>query len=40
MMFMVIQMQETLGKAEDIFGPENRDLYNAFEGILSRHLPT
>jgi len=32
--------EETLGKAEDIFGPENRDLYSAFEGILSRHLPT
>ncbi|KAG0569428.1 hypothetical protein KC19_6G090100 [Ceratodon purpureus] len=32
--------EETLGKAEEIFGSENRDLYNAFEGILSRHLPT
>ncbi|KAG0586380.1 hypothetical protein KC19_2G086300 [Ceratodon purpureus] len=32
--------EETLSKAEDIFGPENRDLYNAFEAILSRHLPS
>lgn len=32
--------EETLSNAEDIFGPENRDLYNAFEGILSRHLPS
>lgn len=32
--------EETLANAEDIFGPENRDLYAAFEGILSRHLPS
>lgn len=32
--------EETLKKAEDIFGSENKDLYVAFDGLLSRHLPT
>ena len=31
--------EETLVKAKTIFGNENVDLYNAFEGLLSRHLP-
>ncbi|MCO5587041.1 hypothetical protein L7F22_040986 [Adiantum nelumboides] len=30
---------ETLKKASEIFGPENSDLYDAFDGLLSRHLP-
>lgn len=32
--------EDTLGQAERIFGPENRDLSIAFEAILSRHLPS
>lgn len=39
-LWLGMRSQETLGKAEEIFGPENKDLYSAFEGILSRHLPT
>ena len=31
--------EETLHKARSIFGSENDDLYGAFEGLLSRHLP-
>ena len=31
--------QETLTKADEIFGPENNDLYLFFEGLLTRHLP-
>ena len=31
--------EETLQKAKTIFGNENEDLYRAFEGLLSRHLP-
>eukprot|EP01018_Ginkgo_biloba_P040133 Gb_29227 [translate_table: standard] len=31
--------EETLRKADDIFGSENKDLYVIFEGLLSRHLP-
>lgn len=31
--------EETLKKASDIFGSENGDLYDAFDGLLSRHLP-
>lgn len=30
--------EETLAKAEDIFGPEHMDLHSAFEEVLSRHL--
>eukprot|EP00252_Welwitschia_mirabilis_P023194 TRINITY_DN6508_c0_g1_i4.p1 TRINITY_DN6508_c0_g1~~TRINITY_DN6508_c0_g1_i4.p1 ORF type:complete len:186 (-),score=32.94 TRINITY_DN6508_c0_g1_i4:196-753(-) len=30
--------EETLRKAQEIFGSENKDLYIAFEGLLSRHL--
>lgn len=33
-------VQETLRKADETFGPENKDLYIAFDGLLSRHLPT
>jgi len=32
--------EETLRKADDIFGPDNKDLYIAFDGLLSRHLPS
>eukprot|EP00270_Netrium_digitus_P001647 TRINITY_DN11801_c0_g1_i1.p1 TRINITY_DN11801_c0_g1~~TRINITY_DN11801_c0_g1_i1.p1 ORF type:complete len:381 (-),score=100.24 TRINITY_DN11801_c0_g1_i1:254-1396(-) len=32
--------EETLKKADEIFGSENKDLYTAFDGLLSRHLPT
>uniref|UniRef100_A0A7I4B8D8 At4g15545-like C-terminal domain-containing protein n=1 Tax=Physcomitrium patens TaxID=3218 RepID=A0A7I4B8D8_PHYPA len=31
--------EETLRKAEETFGPDNKDLYAAFDGLLSRHLP-
>lgn len=31
--------EETLMKANGIFGPDNKDLYVAFDGLLSRHLP-
>ncbi|KAH7288783.1 hypothetical protein KP509_31G043000 [Ceratopteris richardii] len=31
--------EETLQKANQIFGPENGDLYVAFNTLLSRHLP-
>ncbi|CAI5980458.1 unnamed protein product [Closterium sp. NIES-65] len=31
---------ETLRKADEIFGPDNKDLYTAFDGLLSRHLPS
>lgn len=32
--------EETLQKAQETFGPDNKDLYSAFEGLLSRHLPS
>ncbi|CAI7872249.1 unnamed protein product [Closterium sp. NIES-54] len=32
--------EETLRKADEIFGPDNKDLYTAFDGLLSRHLPS
>eukprot|EP00249_Psilotum_nudum_P019247 c27162_g1_i1 orf=472-1446(+) len=32
--------EETLRKADEIFGSENKDLYVAFEGLLGRHLPS
>ncbi|CAM6063400.1 unnamed protein product [Sphagnum tenellum] len=32
--------EETLRKADGIFGPDNKDLYIAFDGLLSRHLPS
>jgi hypothetical protein len=35
-----LSLQETLRKAEETFGPDNKDLYEAFEGLLSRHLPS
>ncbi|KAH7289698.1 hypothetical protein KP509_30G014900 [Ceratopteris richardii] len=31
--------EETLKKANDIFGAQNADLYMAFDSLLSRHLP-
>ncbi|EPS58136.1 hypothetical protein M569_16679 [Genlisea aurea] len=30
--------QETLRKADEIFGPENKDLYTIFEGLILRNL--
>lgn len=38
--FKRLSLQETLKKAEETFGPDNKDLYLAFEGLLSRHLPS
>lgn len=32
--------EETLRKAEETFGPDNKDLFAAFDGLLSRHLPS
>jgi len=32
--------EETLKKAEETFGPDNKDLFAAFDGLLSRHLPS
>lgn len=31
--------EETLRNADGIFGPDNKDLYSSFDGLLSRHLP-
>lgn len=31
--------EETLRKADEIFGAENKDLYASFDSLLSRHLP-
>ncbi|KAK7348181.1 hypothetical protein VNO80_22731 [Phaseolus coccineus] len=30
--------EETLRKADEIFGPENSDLYNIFEGLINRNV--
>ncbi|KAG2407166.1 uncharacterized protein HKW66_Vig0019880 [Vigna angularis] len=30
--------EETLRKADEIFGPENNDLYNVFEGLINRNV--
>ncbi|KAL5097237.1 hypothetical protein RYX36_001564 [Vicia faba] len=30
--------EETLKKADEIFGPENKDLYTVFEGLISRNV--
>ncbi|KAH9619612.1 hypothetical protein KSS87_004135 [Heliosperma pusillum] len=30
--------EETLRKADEIFGPDNKDLYTTFEGLLSRNV--
>ncbi|KAG6668236.1 uncharacterized protein At4g15545 isoform X2 [Carya illinoinensis] len=30
--------EETLRKADEIFGPENRDLYTIFEGLITRNV--
>nr|GEW66553.1 putative WAT1-related protein [Tanacetum cinerariifolium] len=30
--------EDTLRKADDIFGPENKDLYAIFEGLISRNV--
>lgn len=32
--------EDTLRRAREIFGITNIDLYNSFEGLLSRHLPS
>jgi hypothetical protein len=34
----VVVMQETLEKADQIFGAENKDLFVSFQGLLSRSL--
>ncbi|KAG2547025.1 hypothetical protein PVAP13_9KG066700 [Panicum virgatum] len=31
--------EETLKKAEEIFGPDNKDLYLSFQGLLNRSMP-
>ncbi|OAY69987.1 Uncharacterized protein ACMD2_27217, partial [Ananas comosus] len=31
--------EETLEKAEEIFGTENKDLYISFQNLLNRSLP-
>jgi len=33
-----IKFQDTLKKADEIFGPENKDLYTIFEGLISRNV--
>lgn len=33
-----VGFQETLRKAEEIFGPDNKDLYTIFEGLITRNL--
>ncbi|KAG6432193.1 hypothetical protein SASPL_103767 [Salvia splendens] len=30
--------EETLGKADEIFGPDNKDLYAIFEGLITRNV--
>ncbi|KAK4477965.1 hypothetical protein RD792_017230 [Penstemon davidsonii] len=30
--------EETLRKADEIFGPDNRDLYVVFEGLITRNV--
>lgn len=30
--------EETLKKADEIFGPENKDLYTIFEGLITRNV--
>ncbi|XP_042517811.1 uncharacterized protein At4g15545-like isoform X2 [Macadamia integrifolia] len=30
--------EETLRKADEIFGPDNKDLYNIFEGLITRNI--
>lgn len=32
----VLCFQETLQKADEIFGPDNKDLYAIFEGLITR----
>eukprot|EP00850_Spirogloea_muscicola_P004809 SM000021S06442 [mRNA] locus=s21:202898:203524:- [translate_table: standard] len=32
--------EDTLRKAAEIFGADNQDLYVAFEGLLTRNLPS
>ena len=34
----VYTMQETLRKAEEIFGTDNKDLYLLFQGLLNRSV--
>jgi len=33
-----VVLQETLRKADEIFGAENKDLLRSFQGLLSRSL--
>jgi hypothetical protein len=37
-MFLYIIFQETLRKAEEIFGTDNKDLYFSFRGLLNRNI--
>jgi hypothetical protein len=32
------KLQVTLQKADEIFGPENKDLYTVFEGLITRNV--
>lgn len=32
------KFQETLQKADEIFGPDNKDLYAIFEGLITRSV--
>lgn len=34
----LILFQETLRKAEEIFGTDNKDLYLSFQGLLNRNI--
>lgn len=36
--FCCSKLQETLRKADDIFGPDNKDLYAIFEGLITRNV--
>ena len=31
-------LQDTLRKADEIFGPENKDLYTIFESLITRNV--
>lgn len=35
---VLILFQETLRKAEEIFGTDNKDLYLSFQGLLNRNI--
>lgn len=33
-----LENQETLRKTDEVFGPENKDLYTIFEGLITRNV--